>query len=102
PAQSFPVLLGWWETENTMKRHLWPGMNVALGGDDKNVDEIVNQIMLTRGMLPNSPGAAHWSIGGLTKHEKLIKGITEGPYKKQALIPPTPWLGDTTPNVPLV
>jgi len=102
PAQSFPVLLGWWEAENTMKRHLWPGMNVALGGDDKNVDEIVNQIMLTRGMLPNSPGAAHWSIGGLTKHEKLIKGIADGPYKKQALIPPTPWLGDTTPNVPVV
>ncbi len=102
PAQSFPVLLGWWAGENTMNRHLWPGMNVALGGDEKNVDEIVNQIMLTRGMLPNSPGTAHWSIGGLTKHEKLIKGIADGPYKKQALIPVTPWLDDKAPAVPVV
>lgn len=98
--QSFPVLLGWWASENTMNRHLWPGMNVGLGGDDKNVDEIVNQIMITRGMLPNSPGAAHWSIAGLTKHEKLIKGIADGPYKKQALVPASPWLDDKAPAAP--
>jgi uncharacterized lipoprotein YddW (UPF0748 family) len=101
-AQSFPVLLGWWAGENTMNRHLWPGMNVALGGDEKNVDEIVNQIMITRGMLPNSPGAAHWSIGGLTKHEKLIKGIADGPYKKEALVPSSSWLDDKAPAVPAV
>jgi uncharacterized lipoprotein YddW (UPF0748 family) len=98
--QSFPVLLGWWASENTMNRHLWPGMNVGLGGDDKNVDEIVNQIMITRGLLPNSAGAAHWSIAGLTKHEKLIKGIAEGPYKKQALVPPSSWLDDKAPAAP--
>ncbi|WP_200815703.1 glycoside hydrolase family 10 protein [Pedobacter africanus] len=98
--QSFPVLLGWWATENTMNRHLWPGMNVGLGGDDKNVDEIVNQIMITRGMLPNSNGAVHWSIGGLTKHEKLIRGIADGPYKKQALVPASPWLDDKAPAAP--
>lgn len=102
PAQSFPVLLGWWAGENTMNRHLWPGMNISLGGDEKNVDEIVNQIMITRGMLPNSPGAAHWSIAGLTKHEKLLKGIAEGPYKKQALVPASPWLDDKAPASPEV
>lgn len=100
PAQSFPVLLGWWASENTMNRHLWPGMNIALGGDEKNVDEIVNQIMITRGMLPNSPGAAHWSIAGLTKHEKLLRGIAEGPYKREALIPASPWLDDKAPVSP--
>lgn len=100
--QSFPVLLGWWASENTMNRHLWPGMNVGLGGDDKNLDEIVNQIMITRGMLPNSTGAVHWSIGGLTKHEKLIKGIAEGPYKKPALVPASPWLDDKAPAAPEV
>lgn len=98
--QSFPVLLGWWASENTMNRHLWPGMNVGLGGDDKNVDEIVNQIMITRGMLPNSQGAVHWSIGGLTKHEKLIKGIADGPYKKRSLVPASPWLDNQVPLAP--
>ncbi|WP_316815656.1 glycoside hydrolase family 10 protein [Pedobacter nyackensis] len=100
PAQSFPVLLRWWADENTMNRHLWPGMNISLGGDDRNVDEIVNQIMITRGMLPNSPGAAHWSIAGLVKHEKLLKGIADGPYKKQALVPATSWLDDKAPVSP--
>src|SRR5690606_38088192 len=41
--QSFPVLLGWWQQENTHQRHLWPGMNVGRGGDEKNADELVNQ-----------------------------------------------------------
>lgn len=100
PAQSFPVLLRWWADENTMNRHLWPGMNIALGGDDKNVNEIVNQIMITRAMLPNSPGAAHWSIAGLVKHEKLLKGIAEGPYKKEALVPASSWLDDKPPVAP--
>lgn len=100
PAQSFPVLLGWWAGENSMNRHLWPGMNISLGGDEKNVDEIVNQIMITRGMLPNSPGAAHWSIAGLVKHEKLVRGIVEGPYKRPALVPASPWLDDKAPVSP--
>jgi len=100
--QSFPVLLGWWASENTMNRHLWPGMNVGLGGDEKNLDEVVNQIMITRGMLPNSQGAVHWSIGGLTKHEKMMKGILDGPYKKRSLVPSSPWLDDRAPAAPEV
>ncbi|PYF69381.1 glycoside hydrolase family 10 protein [Pedobacter nutrimenti] len=99
---SFPVLLGWWAGENTMGRHLWPGMNVALGGDDKNVDEIINQIMITRGMLPGSMGAIHWSIAGLLKHEKLINGILNGPYQKGALVPESPWLDQVVPASPSV
>lgn len=27
---SFPVLLGWWQEENTHQRHLWPGINLSL------------------------------------------------------------------------
>src|SRR5690606_26140921 len=39
---------------------------------------------------------------GLTKHEKLIKGLIEGPYKKQALVPASPWLDDKAPAAPVV
>lgn len=99
---SFPVLLGWWSAENTLNRHLWPGMNVGQGGDDKNLDEVVNQLMITRGMLPNSNGAIHWSIAGLTKNEKVINGILNGPYKKPALVPASPWLDDQAPKAPVV
>ena len=99
---SFPVLLGWWQSENTKGRHLWPGMNISLGGDDKNVDEIVNQIMITRGIVPNSKGALHWSMAGLVKHEKLRQGLIDGPYQKQALVPASEWLDKKAPEKPIV
>ena len=100
--QSFPVLLGWWQSENTKNRHLWPGMSVGLGGDDKNVDEVINQIMITRGIVPASKGAVHWSIAALIKHELLRKGLVEGPYKNQAIVPSSPWLDDKKPEKPIV
>jgi uncharacterized lipoprotein YddW (UPF0748 family) len=99
---SFPVLLGWWQSENTKGRHLWPGMNIGLGGDDKNVDEVINQIMITRGMMPNSKGALHWSIAALVKHEKLRQGLLDGPYQKQALVPTSDWLDNKAPQKPIV
>ncbi len=100
--QSFPVLLGWWQQENTYQRHLWPGMNVGRGGDEKNADELVNQIMITRGMLPQSSGAVHWSISGITRHAALADTLIKGPYKQQALVPASPWLGDSKPVRPML
>jgi len=99
---SFPVLTGWWQSENKKGRHLWPGMNIGLGGDDKNVDEVVNQIMITRGMLPESKGAVHWSIAGIVTHEKLRKGLLDGPYKQQAIVPASTWLNNKKPADPIV
>src|SRR5699024_9080325 len=53
-AQSFPVLLGWWGRQNLKGRHLWPGMSVDRGGGETNIDEVINQIMITRGMQSES------------------------------------------------
>lgn len=99
-GQSFPELLGWWERENTQNRHLWPGINVGLGGDDKNIDETINQIMITRGMLPESKGTVHWSIGPLVKHDSLSMALKQGPYKKKSLVPSSPWIDDEAPENP--
>jgi len=100
--QSFPVLLGWWQSENTKQRHLWPGMNSGIGGGEKNSDEIINQIMITRGILPKSPGAAHWSIAALLTHESLRNDLLKGPYKEEALVPASPWLDNEKPLSPKV
>ncbi len=100
--QSFPVLLGWWDEENTQKRHLWPGINIDFGGDEENVDETINQIMLTRGMITESKGTVHWSIGPLLKYPNLSKNILEGPYKNEALVPASEWLDRTVPATPKV
>lgn len=100
--QSFPVLLGWWESENHHKRHLWPGINIDFGGDALNLDETVNQIMLTRGMIPDSKGTIHWSIGPLLRYPNISKGILDGPYKTQALVPESPWINPVLPAAPKV
>lgn len=98
---SFPVLLGWWSKENTKHRHLWPGMNV---GDTsaKGVNETLSQIMITRGMLPESIGAIHWSISSVIRNTNLSKDLLDGPYKKDALVPASPWLGSKLPDVPAI
>jgi len=101
-SQSFPVLLGWWASENTMKRHLWPGISVGGDTSAKNVNEILSQIMISRGMLPESKGIVHWSISSLTKNPNMTKGIKDGPYRQPALVPASPWLDDKAPEAPSV
>ena len=101
-AQSFPVLLGWWAGENKMNRHLWPGISVGRDSSDKNLDETINQIMIDRGMQPQSKGVVHWSISSLTKNPRMADTLLKTVYKKQALIPASPWLDKQSPTSPVV
>src|SRR5690606_17790870 len=50
--QSFTSLLKWWESENTHKRHLWPGLNTVAVKSTNRPQEIVNQINATRQLVP--------------------------------------------------
>lgn len=100
--QSFPILLNWWAGENTEQRHLWPGMNVGTDTSIRNVNEIIGQILTTRAIVPNSVGAIHWSISQLTQSPSMTRGIINGPYKQQALIPASPWLDNKAPMAPAV
>lgn len=99
-GQSFPELLGWWNSQNSQQRHLWPGIRIDYGGDDLNIQETIGQIMITRGMLPNSKGTVHWSIGPLMKYDSLSSEILNGPYRRKSLIPASPWLDNTPPEQP--
>jgi len=101
-ALSFPVLLGWWQQENTLQRHLWPGMSVGRDTAYKSVNETISQIMITRGMLPQSAGAIHWSLSSDIKNTVLSQALLDGPYKKDALVPASPWLNDKAPAAPAV
>ncbi|RYZ25180.1 MAG: hypothetical protein EOO10_18945 [Chitinophagaceae bacterium] len=97
---SFPVLLGWWRDENTMGRHLWPGISVGTDTSAKNVTEILSQVMISRGMLPQSKGVIHWSIGQVYNNANMQKGLLAGPYKNGALVPASPWLDNDAPTAP--
>jgi len=90
PKQNFTSLLNWWESENTYKRHLWPGLNtVEIKSADKS-SEIIRQIEITRQLVPNSAGVAHWSMAGL--NPSMLYSLKSGPYKEKALVPKSPWL----------
>ncbi len=58
--------------------------------------------MILRGMLPKSKGVIHWSISSVTKNPKLSETLLEGAYKKQALVPASPWLDNSPPLPPTV
>ena len=100
--QSFPMLLNWWETENTEQRHLWPGLQTRQGEDDKAMDETINQIMISRAMLSNRPGNVFWNVGSLKNNPLFSELLTTGPYQKQALIPAFTWLDSESPAAPIV
>jgi len=99
--QSYPVLVGWWARENTKKRHFWPGINIGRFRGEKGIDENINQIMITRGMLPESPGNVHWSIAPLVGSDSLATALLEGPYRMQAVVPSSPWLDRKAPSAPV-
>jgi len=102
-GQRFPDLLDWWQSENTLQRHLWPGINVVNNKPSAESNlEVVNEIQLTRDLIPKSMGSVHWNLSSLTKNPKLTKELIEGPYKTQALVPASPWLNKTKPPAPLV
>ncbi len=100
--QSYPVLLGWWAEQNYQNRHLWPGISIGRLNNNPPGEEVINQIMIARGMLPKSPGIVHWNIGGFLKSEELTKAVVQGPYKQQALIPSSKWLDPSIPENPIV
>lgn len=92
PKQSFTALLSWWQSENKHNRHLWPGLNTVEVKATDRPTEIVNQVVATRELVPNSPGAVHWSIAGLTKSPAMLDKIKSTVYTEEALVPLTPWL----------
>lgn len=100
--QSYPVLLGWWQSENKKNRHLWPGISVSRDTSRASVNETLNEIMVDRGMIPQSKGVVHWSISSLVKNPALSQALLEGPYAKDALVPSSPWLNKTFPSMPEV
>jgi uncharacterized lipoprotein YddW (UPF0748 family) len=95
PAQSFPALLAWWNTQNVHHRHIWPGM------DDLKAwppTEIANQIALERRY--DGPGHIHWNATALMKNAALDTVLLRDVYREPALIPACPWLDATPPGMP--
>jgi len=91
-GQSFEALLSWWQSENTMNRHLWPGLNTVEIKVSDRPAEIKNQIAISRNILKNDAGEIHWSIAGLTRNPNMLPALKSGPYNEKALVPKSPWI----------
>lgn len=100
--QSFTSLLKWWESENSEKRHLWPGLNtIGLRDVADRPTEIVNQINSTRAILKNGAGEIHYSVDGLSKSPAMLNAVKNA-YKTKALIPKSPWIKTVALEKPIL
>ncbi len=105
-AQSFPVLLRWWSSQNVMHRHVWPGLFTSrtLSGHTKSgfpPSEIVNQIKTTR-RFPD-PGQVHFSMKPLSVDaEGIDEALMGSVYQQDALPPASPWLDPNPPGKPVL
>ncbi|WP_371375213.1 glycoside hydrolase family 10 protein [Thalassotalea aquiviva] len=100
-AQSYPVLLAWWQQQNLQQRHLWPGMDIAKVSQDAGIDEALNQVMINRALLP-SAGMVFWNIGHLQHQGEFHRALTQSVFADKALIPASPWLDSVAPEPPQV
>jgi uncharacterized lipoprotein YddW (UPF0748 family) len=99
PPQSFPVLLKWWGQQNPKGRLLVAGMDSTKAARRWPVDEIVEQIRLTR-KQPGIGGHVHWSMKSLMRNEALAAALDRKAYANPALVPALPWLNSRPPGKP--
>ena len=103
-AQSYPILLEWWKSQNSKKRHVWPGLaTYRIGRNaDWTAGELLNQISLTR-KSDATHGAVHFSFKSLRNDLGGVqKALIDGPYMRDALIPVSPWIKTARPSAPRV
>lgn len=104
--QSFPVLYDWWQSVNTKKRHMWPGLATYRIAEKSartiTPQEIVAEIdtLRTRG---EPTGHIHFSMKSLLQDaDSIDEQLSSEIYRNDALIPASPWLGARKPGAPII
>ncbi|MCX7717873.1 MAG: family 10 glycosylhydrolase [Candidatus Sumerlaeaceae bacterium] len=100
PQQPFEPLLAWWVSQNTQKRHVWPGLiPSSVGTKGWSADEIAKQVTLTR-RNPGSTGNVLFSMKPLLTNPGNLVETLRPLYEEPAFIPPSPWLDNSRPAKP--
>lgn len=104
PKLGFATYYDWWLSQNTLGRHIWPGMNTSKVGDDRRAGEILAQISVVRERaLQMTPGHFHWNFGALDKDLGKVGSLTKDrAYTSHTLPPASPWLSDVALPAPIV
>jgi uncharacterized lipoprotein YddW (UPF0748 family) len=99
-AQSFPVLLNWWEEQNPLHRLLLSGMKGAgWKGVKDAAREAADEIVATR-RQPGGSGEIIWDTKPHFAGAVAACGL--GVYDEPAVMPGCPWLGNDYPSRPTV
>lgn len=104
PQLSFSTYYDWWQKENVLQRHIWPGMALDRIGRDRGPGEILRQISVVRSKTTTQPpGHLHWNFGVLSSDSHKIGTITKSrAYQLLALPPQSPWLSAVNLPAPVV
>jgi len=105
-AQSYPVLLDWWISQNAKGRHIWPGLYTSRLGSEEGktwpIKEVLDEIAVTR-ERPGATGEVHFSMKVfLDNRQNVLSVLGDGLYSHRSLVPASPWLGDDSPASPEV
>jgi uncharacterized lipoprotein YddW (UPF0748 family) len=106
PQQSFPALLDWWLAENTMGRHVWPGLAAYRVGDGTpnafSVAELPSQIGLVRARAGGTGYLLYNTTSTLWTNDGAV-GASLAPLQAARTIPPAfNWLDAVPPPAPTV
>ncbi len=100
PAQSYPVLAKWWASQNVKGRHLWIGNNASEVSSAWPVQELIDQIAVTR-KTAGAEGNIFFSMAPFMRNSKNLDDVLlGGPYRELALVPRSPWLKSSSPGKP--
>lgn len=103
PAQSYPVLLDWWISNNPKQRHIYAGNNLSLlDGKSWELSEIDRQIEITRQLSDRGAiGNIFFSMDALLINRQGISDrFQTATYQTRALAPSMSWLSATPPTLP--
>ena len=107
-GQNFGALLGWWAQQNTMRRHLWPGLasyRVVDGTASAfGAGEIGAQLDLVRaqsGTAGGATGVLFYNASSVRSDRGgFVTALKAQQYAGLALPPATTWLDAAPPSAP--
>jgi uncharacterized lipoprotein YddW (UPF0748 family) len=106
PQQSYPALLDWWLAQNTMGRHVWPGLAAYRVSDGTasafNTNEIPSQVGMTRTRPAGTGTILYNTTSTLKRSGGAVAASLSTLYATRALVPASPWLDATPPPTPTV
>ena len=107
PQQSYTALLDWWLAQNSMSRHVWPGLAAYRVNDGTSTafstQEIPDQIRATRQRPSGTGNLLYNTTWTLKKNGGALAAALGGDlYKTPALVPASTWLDATSPAPPAI